>query len=77
MDQVLCGAWKERDESKIVVFVFNTANEKSKFTITFNAEEYGLNKYEYPPDFKREGNDCKVCGTLEANGYMVYELKRR
>ena len=77
MEQVHCGAWKAKDDSVLVVFVFNINNERATYRIAFNAVEYGLEEYDCPSVFVCEGETCVVCGELESNGYQVFELRKK
>lgn len=73
MEKVLAGAWK--DKNCLRIFIFNIDNEKSSFTLEFNAKEYGLNSCDCPKNFDIIGETCLVKDEIDSNDYIVYEVK--
>ena len=75
MEQILSGAWRYKNGEKLVIFCINISEENGKFTLTFSADEYGLENYELPTDFHITGNTCTISGNIPAEDFLVWELK--
>ncbi|MBR4949776.1 MAG: hypothetical protein IKZ25_03260 [Clostridia bacterium] len=67
MEQLLSGAWQYRNKEKTVIFLINTSEEKSSFTLEFNIEEYGL-------DLPSENGICTFSGEIEAYECKIWEF---
>ena len=77
MDQILSGAWRYRNGEKLVIFCINISEDNGEFTLDLPADEYGLENFELPEDFKINGDRCTVTGTVSGEGYKVWELDRK
>lgn len=78
MEQVLGGAWKERQGDKVVIFVFNNSDKPSKLEMTFRHDEYGVAEDDLIKcGFSIQGEECKATSELEPLSYKVYELKAK
>ena len=44
MEQVYTGAWRKKDGKQTVIFLINTSNKSSKYSLLFNSDEYNLDK---------------------------------
>ena len=77
MEQILAGAWKYRNGEELTVFCINISEKQGDFTLKFNAKEYGLDEYVIPEDFIIDGDVCTVSGTICAEDFKVWKLKRK
>lgn len=77
MEQVLSGAWRYRSREKLTLFCINISEEEAEFSLSFSRNEYGLDEYELPEDFRVDGDVCTVSGKLSAEDYAVWYLKRK
>ena len=44
MEQIYAGAWKWRNGSGAAIFIINTAKEEGEYTLSFNNDEYALDR---------------------------------
>lgn len=76
MDQIIAGAWKYRNNEKIVLFCVNTADVEGDYFLEFSADEYGLCEFELPEEFVIEGNLCRIKGKIDAESCKVWDLRK-
>ena len=75
MEQMLCGAWKERKGGRTAIFVFNNSDKQGRYEMTFRFDEYGIAKEDLPGKGRSvTGGVCKVTGELPPLSYTVYEF---
>ncbi len=77
MNQLLAGAWRYRNNEKLVLFCINISDQEGEYCLTFSAEEYALLEYELPEDFVVEDSQCKVEGKIAAESYKVWDLNKK
>lgn len=77
MEQISAGAWRYKNREKLVIFSYNISECEATFSMTFSAKEYGLDEYELPDDFIIQGELCRVCTTIGAEGFKVWELQKK
>ena len=77
MEQISAGAWRYRNGEKLVLISYNIAETDEAFTLSFSAEEYGLDAYELPEDFVIENGICSVSGVIPAESFKVWELTKK
>ncbi len=73
-DWVLGGAWQYRNKEKTVIFAANISDDTQKFTLKFNAEEYGVLEKALPEGFKKVGNDFVYEGKLDRFEIKAWEI---
>ncbi len=56
MEQVVSGAWKNKADGKITLFVINVAQEACDCTVSFDYREYGLDAASLPKECTLSGN---------------------
>ncbi|MBE7021329.1 MAG: hypothetical protein E7411_07875 [Ruminococcaceae bacterium] len=77
MAQVLSGAWKFKDQSKIVIFITNIASTEAGFELAFDANEYGIDSYTIPEEFNIINGKCKIKGTLAPTECKAWEFVKK
>lgn len=77
MEQISAGAWRYRSGERLVLFCYNLSETDEAFTLSFSAEEYGLDAYELPADFVVHGDTCSVSGVIPAEDFKVWELTKK
>lgn len=74
-EAVVSGAWKHREREEIIIIAVNIANEDVSFTLTFDAEEFGVLNKELPKEFSKRDKECTVRATLKNNEIRVWKIK--
>ena len=74
MEQVLCGAWRFKDQSKTVIFLVNISDKEADFRFEFNLREYGLDERDLPAEFHVESDRCVASGLLQPTECRVWEF---
>ncbi|MBO5219321.1 MAG: hypothetical protein J6C52_07820 [Clostridia bacterium] len=71
MAQVVAGAWQR--DGKTVLFLINVAEEESRYSLRFDAAEYGVTAL--PDGFEREGDLARREGVLAGGEVVVWEME--
>jgi len=73
-EMVVSGAWRYRDGSETVIIAVNISNEAAPFTLTFDANEYGVSGKALPKEFVIDNARCTVTATLEKDDIRVWKI---
>lgn len=73
-EQVVAAGWRSRTEDKLYLFAINLSDNPVHYSMSFNAEEYGLQNHKLPIEFIKDQNNCVVSGELGKYEIKVWEL---